>query len=143
MWAIAWPQWAQAKRDRDRTAQLERQGAVSRRDLEIAQTLENTRQRELEAASERLAQSEAAVNAAAEDIPLLQGQQRDPDYLIEVYQAQIAAVIVLRVIEGSARYVQAGDSLVEIGNAKGLELVIDVLSADAVKIRPDSQMIVR
>lgn len=163
--ARAEAQWEQAKRDRDRTAQLESQGAVSRRELEIAQTLENTRQRELEAARQQLAQSQQAVNAAAEDIPLLQDQQRDPDYLIGVYQAQIAAVEaelanladeasrtaitapeagdVLRVIEGSARFVQAGDSLVEIGNAEDLELVIDVLSADAVKIQQNSKIIVQ
>lgn len=148
----------QATKDRERTAQLERQGAVSRRDLEMAETLENTRQRELEAARQQLAQAQQSAAAAAEEIPLLQAQQRDPDYLLGVYQAQMAAVEaelanlvdeasrttvsapsegdVLRVIEESDRFVQAGDSLVEIGNAKDLELVIDVLSADAVKVKP-------
>lgn len=158
-------QWEQAKRDRDRTTQLEHQGAVSRRDREAAETLENTRARELEAARQQLNQAAQTVAAATEEIPLLQTQQRDPDYLIDAYRAQIAAVEaeltnladeayrttmtapisgdVLRIPNDSARFVDAGAPLLELGDANSLELVIDVLSSDAVKIQPGSEILIQ
>lgn len=83
--ASAEAQRDQASKDRARTAQFAQQGAVSRRDLEVAETLENTRQRELEAARQQLAHAQQSAAAAAEEIPRLQAQQRDPDYLLEVY----------------------------------------------------------
>lgn len=163
--AQAQAQWEQAKRDRDRTAQLESQGAVSRRDLEAAQTLEQTRARQLDAARQQRNQSAQSVAAAREDIPLLQQQQRDPDYLIAAYRADMAAVEaelenladearrttmsapaggrILRIPEASARFVQAGEALIEIGNAEDLELVIDVLSTDAVKIKPGNDILIQ
>lgn len=163
--AQAEAQWEQARRDRDRTAQLEREGAVSRRDLETAETLEATKARELDAARQQLNQSIQSVAATREEIPLLQQQQRDPDYLIEAYRADMAAVeaelvnladearrttisapasgTVLRVPEASARFVQSGEALIEIGNADDLELVIDVLSTDAVKIKPGNEILIQ
>ncbi len=52
---------------------------------------------------------------------------------------EIAAPVsgrVLRVIQESAAVVQAGAPLVEIGDPEDLELVVDVLSRDAVAIKP-------
>ncbi len=43
---------------------------------------------------------------------------------------------VLRVFEKSERVVAAGTPLVEIGNPEDIEVVIDVLSSDAVKVEP-------
>ncbi len=43
---------------------------------------------------------------------------------------------VLRVIQESATVVAAGTPLIEVGNRRDLEIVVDVLSTDAVKIRP-------
>lgn len=43
---------------------------------------------------------------------------------------------VLRVLEKSERVVSAGTPLVEIGNPRDMEVVIDVLSTDAVKVEP-------
>jgi HlyD family secretion protein len=44
--------------------------------------------------------------------------------------------VVLRVFEESARPIQAGSPIVEIGAEDGLEIVIDVLTEEAVGIRP-------
>ncbi len=43
---------------------------------------------------------------------------------------------VLRVFEKSERVVSAGTPLVEMGNPEDIEVVIDVLSSDAVKVEP-------
>ncbi|HYY98121.1 MAG TPA: HlyD family efflux transporter periplasmic adaptor subunit [Pyrinomonadaceae bacterium] len=47
---------------------------------------------------------------------------------------------VLRVLEESERVVAAGTPLVEISNTSAVELVADVLSTDAVKIRPGARV---
>lgn len=50
---------------------------------------------------------------------------------------------VLRVFQESATAVNVGTPLIEIGDPANLEMVIDVLSTDAVKIRPGSKLVVR
>jgi len=47
---------------------------------------------------------------------------------------------VLRVPEKSERIVMAGTPLLEIGDPRTLEVVVDVLSADAVKVKPGALM---
>lgn len=155
---------AQARRDRTRAQDLQTQGAISRQAREAAELEENRLIQELAADQKRLGSAIADVTAAQEALALLRQEQRDPDYLEESYRAQIAGVeaelanlvdeaqrttisapisgTVLRVPDESARFVQAGDPLIELGNPGELELVIDVLSTDAVKINPGDQIVV-
>ncbi|MEO0535513.1 MAG: HlyD family efflux transporter periplasmic adaptor subunit [Cyanobacteria bacterium P01_A01_bin.123] len=154
----------QARRDRARAQDLEADGAISRQDREAAELEETRLVQALAAAQQELEGAIADVAAAQEVLPLLRAEQRDPDYLVEAYQAQIAGVeaelanladearrttiagpvtgSVLRVPEASARFVQAGEPLIELGNPAELELVIDVLSADAVQIEPGDTILV-
>ncbi|MGD1867496.1 MAG: efflux RND transporter periplasmic adaptor subunit [Phormidesmis sp.] len=154
----------QAQRDHTRAKELESAGAITRQQREAAELTETRQAQALEAAQQELESAIADVAAAQEAIPLLRAEQSDPDYLLSVYEAQIAEVeaelenladeadrttisapvsgMVLRVPEASARFVQAGEALLEIGDAAKLELVIDVLSADAVKIKPGDTILV-
>lgn len=49
---------------------------------------------------------------------------------------------VLRILEESERIVLAGTPLLELGDPADIEIVVDVLSSDAVRIRPGAEMIV-
>lgn len=49
---------------------------------------------------------------------------------------------ILRLIRESEGVIQAGDSLMEIGNAQDLEIVADFLSTDAVKVEPGQRVII-
>ncbi|HEX6124121.1 MAG TPA: efflux RND transporter periplasmic adaptor subunit [Pyrinomonadaceae bacterium] len=49
---------------------------------------------------------------------------------------------VLRVFEKSERYLEVGTPLLEIGDPTNIEIVVDVLSTDAVRIRPGSRMLI-
>ena len=154
----------QAKRDRQRAQKLYSDGAISRQAKEREELEEITRQRELEA-EKRIAEStEAEVNAAREALSLLRAEQRDPDYLLDVYDARIASVeaelakladdakrtnikapidgYVLRVEQESAKYVEAGTPILELGNPQDLEIIVDLLSADAVKVKPGATMLI-
>jgi HlyD family secretion protein len=146
----------QARRDRRRSQELAAAGAISRQARETAELNETIRAKALETASlaEKTAASE--VNMAQAALNILQQQQRDPDYLLRVYDARIASIEaqltklkdeaartnlyapssgrILRILQKSAQFLAAGTPLLEVGNPAKLELVIDVLSADALKI---------
>jgi HlyD family secretion protein len=146
----------QARRDRKRSQELAAAGAISRQARETAELNETIRAKALETAllAEKTAASEVDMAQAA--LNILQQQQRDPDYLLRVYDARIASVEaqltklkdeaartnlyapssgrILRILQKSAQFIAAGTPLLEVGNPAKLELVIDVLSADALKI---------
>ncbi|QDZ41074.1 HlyD family efflux transporter periplasmic adaptor subunit [Euhalothece natronophila Z-M001] len=148
----------QAQRDRDRSQTLWEEGVIPRQDLENAELRETQRRRELNTAREQVAVAEADIQGAREQRANLEAQQQDPDYLLDVYQSRMAAVEaeleqlsadaertnivapssgqVLEVLEKSARHVNAGTPLIEIGNPNQLEIVIDVLSTEAVRVQP-------
>ena len=154
----------QAKRDRLRSQQLYQDGVIARQTLERDELEETNRLRALEA-EQRVADSVAAeVNAAKEALSLLRAEQKDPDYLLDVYDARIASVeaelakladdagrtnikspvngYVLRVNQESAKYVEAGTELMELGDPQDLEIVVDLLSSDAVKVKPGATMFI-
>lgn len=155
---------AQAKRDRERAQYLESRGAISRKDLEIAQLNEITKAKELEADILAANAEASEVKVAQAALAVLQKEETDPDYLLRVYDARIASTEaelaklrdeaartdiyspatgkVLRVLQKSAQFVTAGTPLLEIGNPKQLELVIDVLSSDAIEIEAGDPILI-
>ena len=152
----------QAQRDLQRANDLAAQGAISEQARESDELIVTSREQERNAAQQQVEHAIAAVNAAQNDRQILQAEQQDPDYLLDVYQAEMASAEaelarladdarradiaapeggqILRVIEESARYVTAGTPLLEVGDPQQLELVIDVLSSDAVKIQPGDRI---
>ncbi|MGK7897723.1 MAG: efflux RND transporter periplasmic adaptor subunit [Xenococcus sp. (in: cyanobacteria)] len=153
---------AQAQRDRDRNQQLHSDGAISRQAKEQAELEEATQLRALEASQRLVDNAQAEVNAAQEALSILRAERQDPDYLLDVYDAQIAGVeaklaklrddanrtnikspidgYVLRVHLESTKYIEAGTQLLELGNPQDLEIVVDLLSSDAVKVKPGAVM---
>mgnify|MGYP001056990581 CR=1 FL=1 len=147
----------QATRDRQRAQSLEAAGAQSRKVREDAELVETQRQQAVSTAQSQIDAAIANVTAARQARDVLQAEQQDPDYLADVYRAQIAsaeasltqltdeagrAIVtapvagnILQVMQRSARFVQAGEPLLEVGNAQRLELAIDILSVDAVKVK--------
>lgn len=152
----------QARRDRQRNQYLFNEGAISRQQKEQAELAESTKIKALEA-QKRVADSiQAEIKAAQEALSILQAEQQDPDYLLDVYDARIAQVqaelsklkddarrteitspidgYVLRIYLESSKYIEAGTKLLELGNPQDLEIVVDLLSADAVKVKPGATM---
>jgi HlyD family secretion protein len=150
--------WTQARRDRERSQYLEARGAISGKEREIAELNEIIKAKALEADILAANAEASEVKVAQAALAVLQKEQTDPDYLLKVYDARIASTEaelsklrdeaartdihspvsgrVLRIFQKSAHFVTDGTPLLEIGNPKQLELVIDVLSTDAMKIQP-------
>jgi HlyD family secretion protein len=118
----------QARRRTERLSRLELAGAVTREQAENARDAYEQLQREADALRER----ERAIGFESNAVlAILAGR---PGQRVSVRAP--ASGVVLRCHEQSERTVQAGTPIVELGDTSQAEVVIDVLSIDAVKIRP-------
>ncbi|MFO0368101.1 MAG: efflux RND transporter periplasmic adaptor subunit [Acidobacteriota bacterium] len=125
------------ERQREREERLSRSGDVAAARLE--RTLADWRRAEATvAAAERgLATAEAEVSAAEAEVvsaraALGQGTGAGPAVAV----VAPAGGRVMRVVRESEGAVGLGEALVELGDARAIEVVVEVLSADAVRIRP-------
>jgi len=132
--------YEQARRDLERSKILARSGDISRQELETAQTAVTTRLREYEAARSR-AESAAHEVEVARAALLAASQSKSPASAVVKVQAPTHGR-VLRVIEESERVVVAGAPLVELSNPSKLEVVIELLSTDAVRVKPGALVLI-
>jgi HlyD family secretion protein len=133
----------QAGRERARAERLIETGDVSRQDLERARNAALTCQQQIEAEKRRAQAAASEVELAKAALISIQSDGR-------VGQSGGAATVlvrapvsgrVLRVAEESERVVMAGAPLVELSNPS-LEVVVEALSTDAVKVTPGMPVLV-
>ena len=95
--------------------------------------------------SEERSSAAFAVKVAAEQVRLaraaLTGEGAARDRHVDVVAP--ASGRVLRVLQESAGVVQAGAPLLEVGNPEALELVVDLLTTDAVRVHPGTPLTVQ
>lgn len=89
-----------------RDYELTAAGAISQEERETLELLSTTRSKELEAAQLEVQRTAAEVKAAQAELAVLEAQQRDPDYLLDVYSARIAS------IEAELARLQEGDIVI-------------------------------
>jgi len=122
----------QAEAERARLAALGDQGLVARDAVERAATLAQRADRE--AASARFREATARHELEAARAALALGSRTRSDEPAMELLAPVAGVVLRRFHESSLP-VQAGEPLLEIGDPAALEVEVDVLSADAVRLR--------
>jgi HlyD family secretion protein len=119
-----------ARRTLDREEMLAADGAVSRADLDRA----HAAFKNAEAGSHA---AEAAVRRAEREMTLAQTRLRTPSSLgrpVEVVAPVDGQILTRR--RQSEGVVAAGEALVEIGDPSQVEVIVDLLSADAVRVAP-------
>jgi len=134
----------QAERTAQRAQRLREEGVLAVEALEEAQLALTQARRELDAALEASHAAEHEVEAARASLIATYGGSPPGGAAkgcgqgpcVEV-RAPVAGS-VLRVFEESERVVAGGTPLLELGDPLDLELVVDVLSSDAVRIHPGS-----
>ncbi len=122
----------QAERDAERRRSLEVTGAVSREEMEQADLAAATAERQLASATSALRAAEAEVESAR---AALVGANPDRESEVAVVRSPVSGR-VLRIMERSERVVQYGTPILQIGDANELEVIVDVLTEDAVRIEP-------
>jgi HlyD family secretion protein len=124
-----------ARRDRQRAEQLAKGGIIPVQQVEQAQNAEVSSAHELEAAKFRLQAAAYEVNIAKAGLLAVEtapGDPGDPRRLVKLLSPVRGRV--LRVTEKSERVVSAGTPLLVLGDPAKLEVVVDLLSTDAVKV---------
>ena len=129
-------QLVQAQREEERLKELLDAGAISRQQAEQAELIVKSLEEQVESAGFAV-QSTAKQAEAAKT-----GRSAFGGNTAGIAVKAPASGSLLRVFEKSERVVMAGTPLLAIGDPKGLEIVVDILSTDAVKIEPGDRIIV-
>ena len=128
----------QAARESERTANLFKGGSVAREAAEVART-------RAESATAAVAAGDAAIRAAefalTEARAALISSGGDPASRAVAVTAPVDGV-VLRRLQESESVVAAGAPFLEIGDLRDLEVVTDLLSRDAVRVRPGAAAVI-
>ena len=125
-----------------RSRELATKGTISERDLEAAERAFDTSRAAMGVAQANMEVRQYELERARAQLmsPAEMASRRESCACINISSPVDGRV--LRVLRESEGFVQAGEGLVEIGNPARLEIVVDLLSVDAVKISPgDSALI--
>ncbi|HVH04983.1 MAG TPA: HlyD family efflux transporter periplasmic adaptor subunit, partial [Myxococcota bacterium] len=125
---------AQAERDSQRAEALRNAGARSLEEVEQARLRRTQAAQELRAARSALLARRAPPPGSEASLDGCSGTEPCVGVRAPVGGS------VLRILQESERIVDAGTPLLELGDPADLEIVVDVLSADAVRIRPGAEM---
>jgi HlyD family secretion protein len=131
--------YEQAKRDLVRAENLLESGVIPRQSFEQARNLENISKNELEAAKFKSQAAAAEVNVAKAGLIAVEAEQRGASRTVTLRSPVRGRV--LRVIEKSERVVTSGTPIISLGDPRKLEIVVDLLSTDAVKVKPGNVML--
>jgi len=123
---------------RDRARALFGGGAVSREEVEARETESDAAEDAVHAADFAVAQAKHDLDVARARVQPQPAGQPMRDFIIT---SPVGGVVLKRYQESQA-VVPAGALLLEIGDPAGMEIRADLLSADAVRIKPGSQVLV-
>ncbi len=129
----------QTRRERIRTEQMSGQGIATAQALELARTAEQLAANTLMTAEYRARAATAQLREARAALLAAEPGQTDGGRIISLRVPRTGPV--LRILEKSERVVTAGTPLLLIGDPRQLEVVVDVLSSDAVRVRPGAEVI--
>jgi HlyD family secretion protein len=125
----------QAERRFGRYRNLYGEGAVSKESYELAENEAQTLRKERDAAR-------SGVEAARYNLGALQALV---DRQVAGKPVKVLSPVdgrVLRIHEQSERVVSAGSPLVDIGDPSAIEIVIDLLSSDAIRVKPGNRVVI-
>lgn len=125
----------QATRDRDRTDRLVAEGALARRDSEVAAMTVRLRIAELQAATFRVQELQHEVEGAR--AALLEAGRNGATPV--TVRAPISGR-VLRVLGRDERIAPAGTPIIELGDPTALDVTTQILSTDAVSVHPGARV---
>ena len=132
-----------ASSELERARELAENGTISERDLEAAERAYRTSRAAIGVA-------QAAMQVRRYELERVRARLMSPDEMHSlrdlcecVYITSPVDGRVLRVLRESEGFVTAGEGLIEIGNPERLEIIVDLLSIDAVKVRPGQGALIK
>jgi HlyD family secretion protein len=132
-------EFEQAQRDRARAEELVKEGYATLQTVERARVAETAKAKEVQAARFRAQSTASEVSLARAGLMAI--ELPDGKAEREILVRSPVPGRVLRVTEKSERVVTAGAPLLTVGDPAQLEIVVDVLSTDAVNIQTGMPMV--
>ena len=131
-----------ARREHDRATQLIEEGTISQRERDNAEREFRTKRAALATALAALdVRSYELERARAALVTPADREARGEECNCVAIRAPVDGS-VLRVLEQSEGVVESGTPLVEIGDSRNLEIVVDLLSSDAVNVTAGQRVII-
>lgn len=130
----------QAKADYDRTRKLASESFVSPTKLEADKLNITLNEKELDSAKQEVHVAEHDLDVARAALM----QVRNPSAISSGKNWPVRSPVsgrVLKVVQQNETVVNVGTPLLELGNARELEAVVDVLTSDAVRIKPGAKVL--
>jgi HlyD family secretion protein len=126
--------YEQARRERERYERLAKDGLVTTQSFEQAKSAEAASANQLEAAKFKAQAAASEIKLARSGLIAIDSGQADASRLVKLRSS--VGGRVLQIIEKSERVVAVGTPIIVLGDPNKLEVVVDVLSTDAVKVEP-------
>jgi HlyD family secretion protein len=130
---------AQAQRDLNRARALAKERVIAHQELEQAENKQVSTNKEVEAAKFRVQSAIADVEREKAGLISLE-EQTQASRLVALRST--ARGRILRILEKSERVVPYGTPIVILSNPNKIEIVVDLLSTDAVKVKPGAPVII-
>jgi len=127
-----------AQKELARARSLRKSGSIAARDWDTAENQVNLLERELRAAE--FALQVAEFERAQAEAALLQAQSPAVENAATLEIVSPITGFVLTVQEESARIIAAGAPIMEVGDPTDLEAEIELLSSDAVSVKPGAEV---
>lgn len=123
----------------NRATALQTRGAISQRAYDSAILAQKTAQAAVSSAIANLSVREKELESA---LAILRSDQNGPENRCCVDVVAPVSGRVLRVLTESEQVVQTGTPILEIGDPEGIEIRVDLLSRDAVRVVPGAAALV-
>ena len=124
----------------DRNQKLHRDGLLAENRLQVVRLRSETAEEAVRAAESAITVAEAELATSRTSLIRAGSASASTDSVIEI-KAPVSGVVLQRLRE-SAAVVPAGEPLLEIADPEKLEIVSDMLSTDAVRIRPGFRVLI-
>ena len=131
---------AQALRELNRARLLAQDRLIPKMELEQAESKEASAAMELDAARFRIKAAAAEVAKERAGLVSIEAQQSQVNKLVAIRPPSRCRI--LRILEKSERVVPFGTPIVVLSNPQKIEIVVDLLSTDAVKVKPGAEVII-
>lgn len=123
----------QSRRNFERALKLEASGVISREELELAETAHANLEKALEAARFRARAADYEVEVAKAGLLALAQERGNHPRLVNLRSP--VSGHVLRLLQQSEHVINAGTPILQVGHPSRLEIVSDLLSTEAVKVK--------
>ena len=121
-----------------RSRKLRESNSIAQEELDTAEAIYKSRMEELRVASFGMEIAKFEYEQAQAALGLVKATNQEVKKNFDIRSPITGAV--LKLYEESAKVVLPGERLLEVGDPNDLEIVVDVLSTDAVKIQPGAPM---